>query len=66
MTASLLQPAYGDHQVGTLEDFHQLVEDLLVVVWAGLKVLLQYALCFADGLKSQLLISHRFLPFQFA
>jgi hypothetical protein len=60
--ASLLQSGYGNHQIGPLKNLHQLVEDALIVVGARLKVLVEYALSFADGLKSQLLICHRFLP----
>ena len=59
---SLLQSTHRDHQIGPFENFHQLVEDTLVIVGSRLKVFLQNTLGFADGLKSQLLISHRFLP----
>jgi len=58
----LLQSAYSDYQFGPFKNFHQFVEDALVVLRSGLKVLLQYALCFADRLKRQLLISHSLSP----
>jgi hypothetical protein len=62
---SLLQSAYCNQQLGASQNFHQLVENArVIVVGTGLKVFLQYELRFADGLKSQLLISHRFLPFE--
>ncbi|WP_338696701.1 hypothetical protein V5279_09500 [Bradyrhizobium sp. 26S5] len=63
-TASLLQPAHCNYQTGPLKNLHQPVEDALIVVGAGLKVFVQYALGFADGLKSQLLIGHHFLPIE--
>jgi hypothetical protein len=65
-TTAALQSAYGDYQIGPFENFHQLVEETLIVVGSRLKIFLQYALRFADGLKSQLLISHRFLPIRLA
>ena len=58
----MLQSAYSDYQFGPFKNFHQFVEDALVVLRSGLKVLLQYALCFADRLKRQLLISHSLSP----
>jgi hypothetical protein len=58
----LLHSAYSDDQIGPFENFNQLVEDALVILGSGLKVFLEYPLRFADGLKSQLLISHRFFP----
>ncbi|SFJ44612.1 hypothetical protein SAMN05216525_12554 [Bradyrhizobium sp. Gha] len=59
----LLQPSYGDHQIGALKNLHQLVEDhALIVAGARLKVFVQYALGFADGVNSQLLICHCVLP----
>jgi hypothetical protein len=61
-TTSLLQSAYSDHQIGSFENFHQLVQDTLVVLRSGLKVFFQYALRFPNRLKRQLLISHRFPP----
>ena len=61
-TASLLQSAYSDYQIWPFENFHQLVQDTLVVPGSGLEVFFQYALRFANRLKSQLLISHRFSP----
>jgi hypothetical protein len=60
---SLLQWAYSDDQIGPFENPHQPVENApLVVLRAGLKVIFQYSLRFADVLKSQLLISHYFSP----
>jgi hypothetical protein len=61
-TALSLQAAYSDYQIGAFENFHQLVEDMLVVPRPGPKVFLQYKLRFVNRLKSQLLISHAFLP----
>ena len=58
----LLQAAYSDYQIGAFENFHQLVEDTLIVLRPGLKVFFQYELRFVNRLKSQLLISHLFLP----
>ena len=58
----MLETAYSDYQIGPLENFHQLVEDTLVIVRSGLEVLLQYALRLDNGLKGQLLIGHRVLP----
>ena len=58
----MLHSAYSDDQIGPFENFNQLVEDTLVILGSGLKVFLEYPLRFANGLKSQLLISHRFLP----
>ena len=58
----LLQAAYSDFQIGAFENFNQLVEDTLVILGSGLKVFLKYPLRFANGLKSQLLIGHRFFP----
>jgi len=43
-TASLLQSAYSDYQIGAFENFHQLVEDaliVLVVLGSRLKVIFQ-------------------------
>jgi hypothetical protein len=57
----LLQSAYSEYQIGAFENFHQLVEDTLIVLRPGPKVFFQYELRFANRLKSQLLISHRFL-----
>jgi hypothetical protein len=65
-TIPLLQSAYGEYQIGTLENFHQLVEDALIVLRPRLKVFFQYELRFANRLESQLLISHRFLPIKIA
>jgi hypothetical protein len=61
---SLLQSTHGDDQIGPFKNLHQFVENALVVVGARLEVFLQQALCFVDGLKNQLLISHLFLPIQ--
>jgi hypothetical protein len=61
-TASLLQAAHSDYQIGAFENFHQPVEDALIVLRPGPKVLFQYELCFVNCLKCQLLISHLFLP----
>jgi hypothetical protein len=58
----LLQAAYSDYQIGAFENFHQLVENTLIVLRPGPKVFFQYELCFVNRLKSQLLISHLFLP----
>jgi hypothetical protein len=58
----LLHSAYGDYQLRPFKNLHQLVEDTLVVVRSRLKVVFQYALCFADRLERQLLISHRLSP----
>ena len=56
-----LQAAYSDYQIGAFENFHQPVEDTLIVLRPGPKVFFQYELRFANRLQSQLLISHRFL-----
>ncbi|MEY9459761.1 MULTISPECIES: hypothetical protein [Bradyrhizobium] len=41
----MLQPSYGDHQIGPLKKLHQLVEDHpLIVEGARLKVFIHYAL----------------------
>jgi hypothetical protein len=60
-TISLLQSAYGEYQIGAFENFHQFMEDMLIVLRPRLKVFFQYELRFANRLQSQLLISHRFL-----
>src|SRR6266849_543507 len=57
-----LQAAYRDYQIGGVRDFHQPVEDTLIVLRPGPKVVFQYELRFGNRLKSQLLISHLFLP----
>src|SRR6266581_5562997 len=57
-----LQAAYSDYQIGAFENFHQPVEDTLMVLRPGPKVVFQYELRFGNRLKSQLLISHLFLP----
>src|SRR3979411_1754279 len=62
-TTSLLQSAYSDYQIRPFENLHQLVENTsLVVLWARLKIFIQYSLRFAYRLKRQLLISHCFFP----
>jgi hypothetical protein len=61
-TALSLQAGYSDYQIGAFEDFHQPVEDTLIVLRPGSQVFFQYELRFVDRLKSQLLISHLFLP----
>ena len=58
----MLQAAYSDYQIGAFENFHQFVEDTLIVLRPGPKVFFQYELRFVNRLKSQLLISHLFLP----
>jgi hypothetical protein len=58
----LLQAAYSNYQIGAFENFHQLVEDTLIVLRPGPKVFFQYELRFVNCLKSQLLIGHLFLP----
>jgi hypothetical protein len=60
-TISLLQSAYSEHQIGAFENFHQPVEDTLIVLRPRQKVFFQYELRFANRLKSQLLICHGFL-----
>jgi len=57
-----LQAAYSDYQIGAFENFHQPVEDTLIILRPGPKVVFQYELRFGNRLKSQLLISHLFLP----
>jgi hypothetical protein len=63
-TVLMLQAAYSDHQIGAFENFHQLVKDTLIALRPGPKVFFQYELRFVNRLKSQLLISHLFLPHQ--
>jgi len=59
----LLQSAYSDYQIRPFENLHQLVENTsLVVLWARLKIFIQYSLRFAYRLKRQLLSSHCFFP----
>src|SRR5258705_9772416 len=57
-----LQAAYSDCQIGAFENFHQPVEDTLIILRPGPKVVFLYELRFVNRLKSQLLISHLFLP----
>jgi hypothetical protein len=57
-----LQAAYGDYQIRAFENFDQSVEDPLIVLRPGPKVFFEYELRLVDRLKSQLLISHLFLP----
>jgi hypothetical protein len=61
-TALLLQAAYCDYQIGAFENFHQLVEDMLIVLRPGPKIFFQYELRFANSLNGQLLVSHPVLP----
>jgi hypothetical protein len=58
----LLQAAYSDDQIGAFENFHQLLEDTLIVLRPGPKEFFQDELRFVNCLKSQLLISHLFFP----
>ena len=58
----MLQAAYSNDQIGAFENFHELVEDMLIVLRPGPKVFFQYELRFVNRLKSQLLISHLFFP----
>ena len=58
----MLQAAYSNYQIGPFENFHELVEDMLIVLRPGPKVFFQYELRFVNRLKSQLLISHLFFP----
>ena len=60
--ALLLQAAYSDYQTGAFENFHQLVEDTLIVLRPGPKIFFQYELRFVNCLKSQLLIGHSSYP----
>jgi hypothetical protein len=60
-TTSPLQSAYSEYQIGAFENFHQPVEEALAVLRPRQKVFFQYELRFANGLNSQLLISHRLL-----
>jgi hypothetical protein len=57
-----LQAAYSGYQIGAFENFLQPVEDTLMVLWPGPKVVFQYELRFVNRLRSQLLIGHLFLP----
>ena len=58
----MLQAAYSNDQIGAFENFHELFEDMLIVLRPGPKVFFQYELRFVNRLKSQLLISHLFFP----
>jgi hypothetical protein len=60
----LLQAAYSNDQIGAFENFHEPVEDMLIVLRPGPKVFFQDELRFVNCLKSQLLISHLLLPRQ--
>ena len=42
LTISLLQSAYSEYQIGAFKNFHQLVEDALIVLRPRLKVFVQY------------------------
>ena len=60
-----LQAAYSDDQIGAFENFHQSVEDALIVMLRpGPKVFFKYELRFINRAKSQLLIGHLFLPIE--
>ena len=64
-TAWSLQAAYSDYQIGTFENFHQPVEDTLMIIlrpWP--KVFFEYELRFINRAESQLLIGHLFLPIE--
>jgi hypothetical protein len=63
-TALSLQAAYSDYQIGAFENFHQPVEDPLIVLRPGPKVFFKYELRFINRLKGQLLIRHLFLPIE--
>jgi len=58
----LLQAAYCDYQIGAFENFHQLVENTLIVLRPRPKIFFQYELRFANCLNGQLLISHPSYP----
>jgi hypothetical protein len=58
----LLQAAHSNYQIGAFENFHELVEDMLIVLRPRPKIFFQYELRFVNRLKSQLLISHLFFP----
>jgi hypothetical protein len=58
----LLQTAYSNHHIGAFENFHQLVEDTLIVLRPRPKVFFQNELRFVNCFKSQLLIGHFYLP----
>ena len=47
-TALSLQAGYSDNQIGAFEDFHQPVEDTLIVLRPGPQVFFQYELRFVD------------------
>ena len=58
----LLHAAYSHDQFGAFENFHQLLEDALIVLRPRPKEFFQDELRFVDRLKSQLLIGHLCLP----
>ena len=58
----LLHAAHSHDQLGAFENFHQLLEDALIVLWPRPKEFFQDELRFVDRLKSQLLIGHLCLP----
>jgi hypothetical protein len=60
--ASLLQSTDSNDQVGTLENFDQLVENTFSALRPRLKVLFEDRLRFADCVQCQLLIGHCYLP----
>jgi hypothetical protein len=43
---AFLQAVYCDYQIGAFENFHQLVEDKVIVLRPGPKVFFQYELHF--------------------
>jgi hypothetical protein len=53
-----LQATHGGHHVRTFENFHQPVEDLLMVLGSGLQKFFQYELGLANRPNCQLLIVH--------
>ena len=57
-----MQAAHGDYQIGAFENFHQPVEDALIVLRLGPKVVFRYEVGFVNRLKCQLLIRDLFLP----
>ena len=61
-TALSLQAAYSDYQIGAFENFHQPVEETLIILRPGPKVFFEYELRFINCLESQLLIGHLCLP----
>jgi hypothetical protein len=58
----LLQAAHCDYQIGAFENFHQPVEDILIVLRPWPKIFFQYELRFANCLNGQLVITHPSYP----